>query len=36
MERLKAWYTSTEYQPLMALRKDSTDEKDMVITVEGV
>ena len=34
-ERLNAWYTSTEYQPLMALRKDSTDEKDMVITVEG-
>jgi uncharacterized protein (DUF1330 family) len=36
MGRLDAWYTSTEYQPLMALRKDSTDEKDMVITVEGV
>jgi uncharacterized protein (DUF1330 family) len=35
MERLNAWYTSTEYQPLMALRKDSTDKKDMVITVEG-
>jgi uncharacterized protein (DUF1330 family) len=35
MERLDAWYTSAEYQPLMALRKDSTDEKDMVITVEG-
>jgi uncharacterized protein (DUF1330 family) len=34
IERLNAWYTSTEYQPLMALRKDSTDEKDMVITVE--
>jgi uncharacterized protein (DUF1330 family) len=36
MERLDAWYTSAEYQPLMALRKASTDEKDMVITVEGV
>jgi uncharacterized protein (DUF1330 family) len=36
MERLDAWYTSAEYQPLMALRKQSTDEKDMVITVEGV
>jgi uncharacterized protein (DUF1330 family) len=36
MERLNAWYTSAEYQPLMALRKASTDEKDMVITVEGV
>jgi uncharacterized protein (DUF1330 family) len=35
MERLNAWYTSAEYQPLMALRKDSTDERDMVITVEG-
>jgi uncharacterized protein (DUF1330 family) len=35
MERLNAWYTSAEYQPLMALRKESTDEKDMVITVEG-
>jgi hypothetical protein len=29
MERLNAWYTSTEYQPLMALRKESTDEKDI-------
>jgi uncharacterized protein (DUF1330 family) len=36
MERLDAWYTSSAYQPLMALRKQSTDEKDMVITVEGV
>jgi uncharacterized protein (DUF1330 family) len=35
MERLNAWYTSAEYQPLMALRKESTHEKDMVITVEG-
>jgi uncharacterized protein (DUF1330 family) len=35
-ERLDAWYTSAEYQPLMALRKESTDEKDMIITVEGV
>jgi hypothetical protein len=26
----------SEYQPLMALRKESTNEKDMVITVEGV
>jgi len=36
MARLDAWYTSAEYQPLMALRKEATDEKDMVITVEGV
>src|SRR4051812_39412943 len=35
MARLDAWYTSAEYQPLMALRKQSTDERDMVITVEG-
>ena len=36
MERLNAWYTSAEYQPLMALRKELTDEKDMIIMVEGV
>ena len=36
MEHLNAWYTSPEYQPLIALRKESTDEKDMIITVEGV
>ncbi len=36
MKRFNAWYTSPEYQPLIALRKQSTDEKDMVITVEGV
>jgi uncharacterized protein (DUF1330 family) len=36
MERLNAWHTSTEYHPQMALRKESTDEKNMVITVEGV
>jgi uncharacterized protein (DUF1330 family) len=36
VERLNAWYTSAESQPLMALRKYSTDEKDMVITVESV
>jgi hypothetical protein len=29
IERLNAWYTSTEYQPLMALRKESTDEKEI-------
>ena len=36
MDRLNAWCTSTEYQPLMALRKESIDEKDIVIAVEGV
>jgi uncharacterized protein (DUF1330 family) len=35
MERLNAWYTAAEYQPLKALRKASTGEKDMIITVEG-
>jgi len=36
MESLNAWYRSAEYQPLMALRKASTDERDMIITLEGV
>jgi uncharacterized protein (DUF1330 family) len=36
MERLDAWYASAAYQPLMALRKEATDDKDMVITVEGL
>jgi uncharacterized protein (DUF1330 family) len=36
MGNLNAWYHSAEYQPLMALRKQSTSERDMVITLEGV
>jgi uncharacterized protein (DUF1330 family) len=36
MERFNAWYSSAEYQPLIALRRESTDEKDMVMTLEGV
>jgi uncharacterized protein (DUF1330 family) len=36
MGNLNAWYHSVEYQPLMALRKQSTSERDMVITLEGV
>ena len=36
MDRLDAWYNSAEYQPLFALRKESTSELDMVITLEGV
>ena len=36
MANLDAWYNSTEYQPLFALRKQSTSEHDMVITLEGV
>ena len=33
MAALKAWYTSPEYQPLIALRQGSA--KDMLITLEG-
>ena len=36
MDRLDAWYNSAEYQPLFALRKESTSELDMVITLEGL
>ncbi|HXQ04513.1 MAG TPA: DUF1330 domain-containing protein [Bradyrhizobium sp.] len=36
MGSLNTWYLSAEYQPLMALRKESTSEIDMVITLEGV
>lgn len=35
MAALHAWYDSAEYQPLMALRKESTSNLDMVITLEG-
>jgi uncharacterized protein (DUF1330 family) len=36
MASLDAWYNSAEYRPLFALRKQSTSEQDMVITLEGV
>ena len=36
MSRLDAWYTSTEYQPLIALRKECTSDLDMLMTLEGV
>jgi uncharacterized protein (DUF1330 family) len=36
MDRLDAWYNSAEYQPLFALRKQSTGDKDMVIVLEGI
>jgi uncharacterized protein (DUF1330 family) len=36
MDSLKAWYSSANYQPLMALRKESTSELDMIITLEGL
>jgi uncharacterized protein (DUF1330 family) len=35
MANLDAWYNSAEYQPLFALRKQSTGEQDMVIVLEG-
>jgi uncharacterized protein (DUF1330 family) len=35
IESLNAWYTSPEYQPLIALRKQCTSELDMLITLEG-
>jgi uncharacterized protein (DUF1330 family) len=35
MSNLDAWYNSVEYQPLFALRKESTSDLDMVITLEG-
>ena len=35
MERLNAWYTSAEYQPLMALRKACTSDQDMLFVLEG-
>lgn len=33
---LTRWYTSPEYQPLKALRKECTSDLDMLITLEGV
>ena len=36
MTALNAWYTSPEYQPLIALRKSCTSDQDMMFTMEGV
>ena len=36
MSSLNAWYTSPEYQPLIALRKKCTSDLDMLFTLEGV
>ena len=36
MASLNAWYTSPEYQPLIALRKSWSSELDMMFTLEGV
>ena len=30
------WYSSPEYQPLIALRKQCTSDLDMLITLEGL
>lgn len=35
LQAIDAWYTSPEYQPLIALRKQCTSELDMLITLEG-
>jgi uncharacterized protein (DUF1330 family) len=34
-QSLGAWYSSPEYQPLIALRKECTSDLDMLITLEG-
>jgi uncharacterized protein (DUF1330 family) len=36
MQALESWYNSPEYKPLIALRKQSTSDMDMLITLEGV
>ena len=36
MKSLDAWYKSSEYQPLIALRKACTSDLDMLITLEGL
>ena len=36
MDSLNAWYRSPEYQPLIALRKESTSNMDMMFMLEGV
>ena len=35
MASLNPWYNSPEYQPLIALRKQSTSDLDMMFTLEG-
>lgn len=36
MDSLNAWYESSEYRPLIALRKACTSDLDMMFTLEGV
>jgi len=35
IDSLDRWYTAAEYQPLIALRKASTSDLDMVFILEG-
>lgn len=35
MDHLTAWFESPEYQPLVKMRQESTDERDMIIILEG-
>ena len=35
MKTLNRWYSSPEYQPLIALRKSCTSDLDMMITLES-
>jgi uncharacterized protein (DUF1330 family) len=35
MDALNAWYNSPEYQPLKALRKQSTSDQSMLFFLEG-
>jgi uncharacterized protein (DUF1330 family) len=35
MDFLNAWYNSPEYQPLIALRRESTSDLSMAFFVEG-
>ena len=36
MASLNAWYTSPEYQPLIALRRSCTSDQDMTFIMEGL
>ena len=36
MDALNAWYNSSEYQPLIALRRECASDMDMLITLEGI
>jgi|SRR5689334_4440923 len=36
MAALERWYHAPEYQPLIALRKASTSDRDMLVVVDGV